>query len=143
MARTSFIFTAVLAGAIAVGMAASQSPRAHEEQAQAPKATVTPLLKTALAGVEGNEVNVVHLIAPPGFVTAKHFHPGDVFLYVLEGSVTIELEGAAPLKLGPGDILQEPPNVSMVGKNLSSTHGAELLVFQIGDTGKPLMVKSE
>ena len=63
--------------------------------------------------------------------------------HVLEGSVTIEMEGAAPFKLGPGDVLQEPPGQSMVGKNLSSTHGAELLVFHIGDKGKPLTVKAE
>ena len=66
-----------------------------------------------------------------------------MFVYVLEGAVTIEIEGDTPLKLGPGDVFQEPSGRSMVAKNLSSTHGAELVVFQIGDKGKPLMVKAE
>ncbi len=143
MVRTSLILTAVLAGTIAAGMSTSQGLRAHEQQEQVPKAKVTSLLKTTLAGMEGKEVSIVHISAPPGFVTAKHFHPGQVFIYVLEGAVTIEMEGDAPLKLGPGDVFQEPPGKSMVGKNLSSTHGAKLVVFQIGDKGKPLTVEAE
>ncbi len=141
MTRTSFIFTAVLAAAILAGMTAGQDLRADE--AGAPKETVTPLLKTDVLGAEGKEVIIAHLSVPPGFATAKHFHPGQVFLYVLEGAVTIEMEGDAPLKLGPGDVLQEEPGRPMVGKNLSTTHGAKVIVFQIVDKGKPLMVKSE
>ncbi len=143
MVRTSLIFTVVLAGTIASGMATSQDLRAHEQEMQVPKATITPLLKATLPGMEGKVVNIVHISAPPGFVTAKHFHPGQVFVYVLEGAITIEMEGDAPLKLGPGDVFQEPPGKSMVGKNLSSTHGAKLVVFQIGDKGKPLTVEAE
>ncbi len=139
MVRTSLIFSVVLAGALAAGMAIGQGPRAQ----QPPKETITPLLKTKLLGVEGKEVNIVHIDVSPGFVTKKHFHPGQLFIYVLEGAVTIELEGEAPLKLGPGDVFEEPAGKAMVGKNLSSTHGARLVVFQIGDKGKPLMVKAE
>ena len=143
MIRTSLIFAAVLAGTIAAGMATGQGLRAHEQQKQAPKEKITSLLKTTLPGMEGKEVNIVHISVPPGFVTEKHFHPGHVFIYVLEGAVTIEMEGEAPIKLGPGDVLHEAPNRSMVGKNLSSTHGAELVVFQIGDKDKPLAVEAE
>ena len=143
MVRTTLILTAFLAGTIAAGMATSQGLRAQEQQEQVPKEKITALLKTTMAGMEGKVVSIAHVSAPPGFVTAKHFHPGQVFIYVLEGAVTIEMEGDAPLKLGPGDVFQEPPGRSMVGKNLSSTHGARLLVFQIGDKGKPLTVEVE
>ena len=143
MVRTSLILSSVLAGTVAAGMATSQGLRAQGQQEQVPTEKITPLLKTTLAGMEGKEVSIVHISAPPGFVTAKHFHPGQVFIYVLEGAVTIEMEGDAPLKLGPGDILHELPGQSMVGKNLSSTHGAKIVVFHIGDKGKPLMVKVE
>ncbi len=143
MTGTSLIFTAVLAGAIAAGMATGHGLRAQERQNQVPQETATPLLKTNLAGVDGKEVNIVHLRISPGFVTERHFHPGQLFLYVVEGSVTIEMDGQAPLKLGPGDVLEELPGRTMVGKNLSSTHGAELIVFQIGDKGKPFMVKTK
>ncbi len=142
MVKRSFIFTAVLAGTVAAGMTASQGLRA-QEQKQGPQEKVTPLLTTTLAGMEGKEVNIVHVSVPPGFVTPKHFHPGYVFLYVLKGAVTIEMDGDAPIKLGPGDVLKEAPNRSMVGKNLSTTHGAELVVFQIGDKGKPFTVEAK
>ncbi len=138
MVRRSLVFTAVLAATIAAGMAASQGLRAQQ-----PQEKTTPLLKTALAGMEGKEVTIVHINAPPGFVTPKHFHPGHVFIYVLKGAVTIKMEGDAPVKLGPGDVFQEAPGRTMVGKNLSTTHGAELLVFLIGDKGKPLTVEAK
>ncbi len=143
MVRTPLIFAAVLAGTIAAGMATSQGLRAQGQQEQVPKEKITPLLKATLAGMEGKEVNIVHVSAPPGFVTPKHFHPGYVFLYVLEGAVTIKMEGDAPVKLGPGDVFQEAPGRSMVGQNLSTTHGAELVVFQIGDKGKPFTVEAK
>ncbi len=143
MVRPSLIFAAVLAGTIAAGMATGQGLRAHEQQKQSPKEKITSLLKTTLPGMECKEVNIVHISVHPGFETEKHFHTVHVFIYVQEGAVTIEMEGEAPIKLGPGDVLHEAPNRSMVGKYLSSTHGAELVVFQIGDKDKPLAVEAE
>ncbi len=143
MSRRSLIFTAVLAGTVAAGMATSQGLSAQEQQKQVPKAIITPMLKSALAGMEGKEVSIVHISAPPGFETPKHFHPGSVFLYVLEGAITMTMEGDAPIKLGPGDVFKEEPGHTMVGQNLSTTHGAEIVVFQIGDKGKPFTVVAE
>ena len=65
MVKRSLIFIAVLAGTIAAGMAPSQGPRAQEQQI--PKEKVTPLLTTTLAGMEGKEVNIVHVSVPPGW----------------------------------------------------------------------------
>ena len=120
MVRTSLIFTAVLAGTIVAGLATSQGLRAQQQQEQAPKAKITSLLKATLDGMESKEVNILHISAPPGFVTPKHFHPGQVFLYVLDGTATIEMEGDAPLKLGPGDVFEEPPGP---GGGNRSRHG--------------------
>jgi len=141
--RTPLIYTVVVAGTMAAALATSQGLRAHEAREQSQQEKTTPLLVTPLAGMESKEVNILHISVPPGFVTPKHFHPGQLFIYVVEGAVTIEVEGEVPIKLGPGDVIQEPSGKTMVGKNLSSTHGAELVVFQIGDKGKPLMVDVE
>ncbi len=143
MFRRSLIITAVLAGTIAAGMAISQGLRAQEQQKQVLKAKITPLLKTMLTGTVGKEVKIVHISAPPGFVSSKHFHPGYVFLYILEGAVTIKMEGDPPIKLGPGDVFKETPGRTMVGTNLSTTHGAEVVVFQIGEKGKPFTVEAK
>ncbi len=140
MERTLPVFAIALASAIAVAIVTNQSLRAHESQTQVPNEKVTPLLKTPLNGVDGKEVNILHIAVSPGFQTSKHYHPGQLFIYVVEGAVTIELDGQPPVKFGPGDVFEEPPGKLMVGKNLSSTHGARLIVFQIGDKGKPLLI---
>lgn len=142
MIRRSFILAAILGGTIAVGNAANHDLRA-QEQKQVLDETVTPLLKTSLVGTKDKEVNILHISVPPGFKTAKHLHPGQLFIYVVEGAVTVDVEGNAPVKLGPGDVVEEPQNRWMVGKNLSSTHGAKLVIFQIGVKGKPLQVDAE
>jgi quercetin dioxygenase-like cupin family protein len=143
MIRSPWIPVAALAAAIAASAPIGPNPRAEGQTTQTPQEVVTPLLKTPLAGVAGKEVDIVHISAPPGFVTEHHIHPGQLFVYVLDGSVTIEVDGMAPVKLGPGDVFQEPAGKAMVGRNQSSTHGAELLVIQIGEKGAPLMVKAE
>ena len=141
--RASLIITAVVLSAIATVATTSQPLRAQEQGKQTRQMKTTSLLKTALTGVESKEVNILHLNVPPGLVTPKHIHPGQLFVYVVNGAVTIDIDGAAPIKLGPGDVIQEPAGRPMVGKNLSSTHGAELIVFQIGEKGKPLSIDVE
>ena len=73
----------------------------------------------------------------------KHFHPGQVFVYILEGGLSVDMGGDAPLILKAGDLFEEPPGGVMQGKNLSADHRAKFIVFQIGETGKPMMVKVE
>lgn len=136
--KTSLIFAAGLTAAIAAGLT---DPA--ELRADSPQETVTPLLTVPLAGDESKEVRIFHISAPPGFETPKHFHPGQLFLYVVEGAITIDLEGEEPVKLGPGDVIAEHSGTNMVGRNPSSTHGAELIVFEIGNKGEPLQVKAQ
>ncbi len=143
MKRTSLVLSFALAAAIIVGAAASPNLHAQERQEYISKAKATPLLKTTLAGMKGKEVNIVHFAAPPGFVGGKHFHTGHVFVYILEGSLIMEMEGDAPRKLEAGDVFQEPQGRTMLVRNLSTTHGVKLLVFQIGDAGNPLMIKAK
>jgi quercetin dioxygenase-like cupin family protein len=101
---------------------------------------VTPVLKTELQGMEGTEANVVLFEVPPGFKTERHIHPGHVFVYVMEGSIVIDTEGTEPKTVSAGEAVYELPNTPMVGSNASSTEGARFVVFQVGETGKQLMV---
>ncbi len=111
--------------------------------AQGVAAHVKSLLKTPLAGIAGKEANVVLFDVGPGWKIGNHFHPGHVFVYMIRGSIKIEVEGEPAQVIGPGDILYELPDRNMVANNLSSTKGAKFLVFQVGDIGKPLTVKVE
>jgi quercetin dioxygenase-like cupin family protein len=119
-------------------------PGAQAQEEYISKAKATKLLEAPLAGADGKNVHIVHFSAPAGFVGGKHSHPGPAFVYVLEGQLTIEVEGMEPVTLGPGDLYAEPiGSKTMLPSNKSATHGVKLLVFQFGDEGNPRMVKAE
>ncbi|MGF1697148.1 cupin domain-containing protein [Vibrio kyushuensis] len=106
------------------------------------KATMQKLHQAPLPGVDGKEMTVVHLAAPAGFISSKHTHPGPVYVYVLEGELTIELENETKT-FKAGELYPEEIDSAMIGKNSSSTDDLELLIFQVGDIGKPMMIKVE
>ncbi len=135
MKRTSL---ASFAAAIAFSFIGAQGAAAHEI-----KPAVTKLLNTPLAGIAGTEANVVLFAVGPGWSFDKHSHPGHIFVYMLEGSIKIEVEGEPTHVLSPGDLLYEVPGPNMVANNVSSTKGARFLVFQVGDIGEPLLVMVE
>ena len=106
------------------------------------KVETKSLYKGALTGVSGKTVIIKHFTVPGGFVTGKHFHPGDVFVYVLEGELKIETEkGTATVRAG--ELYPEVPRLVMRGRNTSASVPAKFVVFQVGDTGKPMMIKAK
>ena len=135
MKRRSLVLFAAVA---ALSFAGAQGAAAHET-----KPVVKTLLKMPLAGIAGKEANVVLLDVGPGWKIGNHFHPGHVFVYMIQGSIKIEVEGEPAQVIGPGDVLHELPDRNMVANNISSTKGARFLVFQVGDIGKPLTIKVE
>ncbi len=130
-----------LVGAFFIGGASLNVVRAAEQEYK-PKVEVTNLLRGSLAGVEGKEVIIRRFAIPPGHVGGRHFHPGVVFVYVLEGTLTIETEGKTQT-VSAGELYQEPLKRVMQARNLSTTDGVKIVVFQVGDAGKPMMVKAE
>jgi quercetin dioxygenase-like cupin family protein len=128
-----------LAAAVAIAGLNIQTVQAAEYKA---KAEVKSLAQGPLAGVEGKEVLVRHFTLPPGHVGGRHFHPGPVFVYVLEGALNIE-SGGKKRTISAGELYQEPLRAVMQVRNVSATSEVKLLVFQIGDAGKPMMVKAD
>lgn len=100
--------------------------------------TVTPLIKQAIGN--GMEANILLVEVDPGFQTDRHLHPGDVFMYVLDGTVEIVLDGREPVRASAGEVVHEEKDTPMIGRNTSSTEGARLIIFQVGEAGKPLEV---
>ena len=144
MQRKRYLYGLAVAVAVIAGLTGMNDVYAQEQEEYVSKAKATKLLQTPLAGVEGKEVHIIHFSASAGFEGGKHSHAGPAFVYILEGQLTIEVEGMEPVTLGPGDVYAEPVgNKTMQAWNKSSTHGVKLIVFQIGDEGKPLMVKVE
>ncbi len=130
-----------LVGAFFIAVAGLNGVQAAEHEYK-PKVEVTKLLQGSLAGVEGKEVIIRHFAIPPGHVGGRHFHPGPVFVYVLEGALTIET-GGKNQTISAGELYQEPLRQEMQARNLSTTDGVKLVVFLVGDAGKPMMIKAE
>jgi len=140
MTHTKHLFSMALAAAVILSFAGFQTADAQEEYK--PKAMVKTLHQAPLAGMEGKEMIVKHLALPANFVGGRHYHPGPVFVYVLEGELTVVLDGETKT-FGAGELYAEGIDDVMVGKNLSGTDDLEILVFQVGDIGKPMMIKAE
>ncbi len=141
MQRATFILTFALTGIMVIGTFGLSSVQAGEEYKTT--AQTTTLIKTGLAGMTGTEANLLQAQMPPGWVGGKHYHSGHVFVYVLEGSMTIELEGKAPITVGPGEVFHELPRQVMQAKNASATEGLKIMLFQVGPEGAPIMLKAE
>ncbi len=130
-----------LVGAFFIAVAGLNGVQAAEHEYK-PKVEVTKLLQGSLAGVEGKDVIITHFALPPGHVGGRHFHPGPVFVYVLEGALTIET-GGKNQTISAGELYQEPLRQEMQARNLSTTDGVKFVVFLVGDAGKPMMIKAE
>lgn len=108
---------------------------------QAPQATVTSLMSKDLAELPGKEVLMITVEYPPGTIDPIHRHNARAFVYVLEGSVVMQVKGGEEVTLTPGQTFYESPDdVHLVGRNASTTRPAKFLVFFIKDKGAPVLV---
>ena len=73
----------------------------------------------------------------PGEKTPFHSHRFPVTIYVLEGTFTLEMEGRAPVTVGAGQAMVEPPRVNMTGYNRSSTEAMRVVIFYVSDPDTP------
>jgi quercetin dioxygenase-like cupin family protein len=99
--------------------------------AQEPK--VTPLMSKDLTDIPGREVLMIIVEYAPGGADPIHRHNAHGFIYVLEGSVVMQVKGGKQVTLTPGQTFYEgPDDVHVVGRNASSTKPAKFLVFLMG-----------
>lgn len=140
MRRSAFL----VGPALAVLALAAAAPwhAAEAQQEYVPKAKVQTLLQGPLAGAEGKEVIIKHFAFPAGYVGERHSHTGPVFVYVLKGELTVETERGLE-RYKAGELYPEPLNRVMQGKNVSASDELEIVVFQVGDVGKPMMIKAD
>ena len=106
---------------------------------------VTPLLSRDLAGVAGDKEGAMFLVEyAPGAVDPVHRHNANVFVYVLEGSIVMQVKGEAEVTLRPGQTFHEgPDDVHLVGRNASRTEPAKFLAFFVKDKGAPVLVPAQ
>ena len=107
----------------------------------AQEAEVTTLMSKDLMDLPGKEGLMITVEYAPGWSDPIHRHNAHAFLYVLEGSVVMQLKGGKEITLTPGQTFYEGPNdVHVVGRNASSTKPAKFLVFLVKNKGAPVLV---
>jgi quercetin dioxygenase-like cupin family protein len=112
--------------------------------AMAQQAKVTSLMSKDLAGYPGKEVLMITVEHAPGEASPIHRHNAHAFVYVLEGSVVMQVKGGKQVTLTPGQTFYEgPDDVHVVDRNASSTKPAKFLVFLIKNKGAPALVPVE
>ncbi len=104
-------------------------------------AKVTPLMTKALAENPGKEVMMITVEYAPGGTDPIHRHNAQAFVYVLEGTVVMQLKGGKEVTLTPGETFYEgPDDVHIVGRNASSTKPAKFVVVLIKEKGAPVLI---
>ena len=107
----------------------------------AQEAKVTPLMSKDLADFPGKEGLMITVVYPPGASDPIHRHNAHAFVYVLEGSVVMQLKGGKEITLTPGQTFYEgPKDVHTIGRNASSTKPAKFIVFLVKDKEAPVLV---
>ena len=123
----------VLIGLIGLSMAASA--------VAAEPGQVTPLMTKDLKEIAGKEVVMITVDYAPGASDSVHRHNAHAFVYVLEGSVVMQVKDGKQVTLGPGQTFYESPDdIHAVGHNASSTKPAKFIVFFVKDKETPLLL---
>ena len=116
-------------GALATGALMTNEPK------------VTQVLSKDLTDFPGKEGLMLTVEYPPGGADPIHRHNAHAFVYVLEGSVVMQVRGGKETILTPGQTFYEgPDDVHVVGRNASQTKPAKFVVFLVKDKGAPAFV---
>ena len=104
------------------------------------EAIVRSLMSKDLSGDPAKELLMIAVEYPPGSADPVHAHHAQAFVYVLEGTIVMQVRGGAPVTLSPGQTFYEgPDDVHVVGRNASQAEPAKFLVFLVKDKGAPIL----
>ena len=119
---------------IVLAALASVAPSTAADRAVTSDAVVAQLIARDLIGVQGKEVTLETVEYAPGGKSPPHRHHAQVFVYVLEGSLRMQVQGSPTETLGPGGTFYESPDdVHVVSENASQTKPAKFLVVMVKD----------
>ena len=105
------------------------------------EAKVTTVMSKDLTEFPSGEGTMITVDYPPGCSDPVHHHNAHAFLYVLEGSVVMQVKGGKEVTLTPGQSFYEGPNdIYVVGRNASKTKPAKFVVFLVKDRGAPVLM---
>lgn len=103
--------------------------------------TVTTLMSKDLTDIPGKEGLLITVEYPPGGADPIHRHNAHAFVYVVDGSIVMQVKGGKEVALTAGQTFYEgPDDVHLVGRNASSTKPAKFVVFIVKNQGTPVLV---
>ena len=103
--------------------------------------TVTPVMSKELPEAPGKEVLIITVEYPPGGKDPIHRHNAHGFIYVLEGTIVMQVKGGKEVTLTAGQTFYEGPNdIHTVGRNASQTEPAKFVVFQVKNKNAPALI---
>ncbi|MGO4517174.1 cupin domain-containing protein [Terriglobus sp. 2YAB30_2] len=103
--------------------------------------TITPITTHALAADPSKEILMYTVDFPAGFSSPIHRHNAQVSVYVLEGTVVMQVKGGKELTLGPGQsFYEDPSDIHVISRNASNSKPAKFLVFLIHKKDAPLVI---
>lgn len=130
-----------LAAAMLAVATAGHAQQHHPQKTAAPTAAVKPVLTEPLPEYPGKEGHILTVTYPPGGESPLHHHDAYAFVYVIEGSVTMAVQGGQEVTLNAGQSWSEKPgDVHAVSRNASKTQPAKFVVFMLKDIGKPAVI---
>jgi quercetin dioxygenase-like cupin family protein len=130
----------ILATALVLACSAQLTQPAHA----APQPVVVPVMQKDLADEPGKEMLMITVDYPPGAVEPIHRHDAHAFVYVLEGSIVMQVRGGKEVTLTPGQTFYEGPNdVHTVGRNASTTEPAKFVVVLLKKKGVDVVLPAE
>jgi uncharacterized protein YbjT (DUF2867 family)/quercetin dioxygenase-like cupin family protein len=108
------------------------------------EAKVTELFSKDLTNLPGKEGLMLLIEYPPGSTDPIHRHNAHGFIYVLEGSIVMQVRGGKEVTLTPGQTFYEGPgDIHVVGRNASDTKPAKFVVVFVKDKGAPVLVPTK
>src|SRR5213592_995726 len=133
----ALIVCTLIAAAFGVGLTMAATTE-HKE------AKLTELMSKDLTDLPGKEGLMLMIEYPPGSSDPIHRHNAHGFIYVLEGSIVMQVRGGKEVTLTPGQTFYEgPEDVHVVGRNASQTKAAKFVVFFVKDKGAPVLVPAK
>jgi quercetin dioxygenase-like cupin family protein len=130
----------------AIGIVLFMSPNLSAAAADKPRTQtfngvkVTDLMTKDLVSGPGKEVTMITVDYAPGAADPVHRHNAQAFVYVLEGSIEMQMKGGEKVTLHPGDTFYEDPEgIHLVGRNASDTKPAKFIVLLVKEKGAPIL----
>jgi quercetin dioxygenase-like cupin family protein len=133
MRRLALVVGLTFVGGITLGVIGD-----HLLHAQQSPIKRTEVLRTDMLGMDGKEAHMWIADIAPGAATGTHRHPTPRFVYVMEGSVVLEMEGQPAQTFKAGQGFMESADAPHNFKNSSTSETAKALGFQIAGKGQPL-----